>query len=76
MTYRTFTAVVHQEGRLFVADCPEIGTVSQGLTPDEAVQNLKEATELYIEVFGEPSTDTSKIVGRAPVLRTFETVCA
>ena len=48
---RTLTAVIHKEGDLFVADCPEVGTVSQGGTIDEAIGNLKEATELYLEEF-------------------------
>jgi hypothetical protein len=26
MTVRTFTAVLHKEGDLFVAECPEVGT--------------------------------------------------
>jgi len=48
---KTFTAVVHQEGDLFVAQCPEVGTVSQGKTQEEAIENLKEATELYLSEF-------------------------
>ena len=44
-----FTALVHREEDLFVAECPEIGTASQGYTPSEAIANLKEATELYLE---------------------------
>ena len=36
---------------MFVAECPEDGTVSQGETIDEAVNNLREATELYLEEF-------------------------
>jgi len=51
MTLRTFTAVIHKEGDLYVADCPEIGTVSQGHPVEEAITNLKEATELYLEEF-------------------------
>jgi len=47
----TFTAVLHQEGNLFVAECPEVGTVSQGASVDEAVANLREATELFLEEF-------------------------
>jgi predicted RNase H-like HicB family nuclease len=47
----TFTAVIHQEGNLFVAECTELGTVSQGKTMEEALANLKEATELYLEEF-------------------------
>ena len=48
---QTFTAVLHQEGKWWVADCPEAGTVSQGETAHQAVANLKEATELYLEEF-------------------------
>lgn len=47
----TFTAVLHKEDDMYVAKCPEVGTVSQGRTIDEAVANLKEATELYLEEF-------------------------
>lgn len=36
---------------MYVAECPEVGTVSQGITIDEALNNLKEATELYLEEF-------------------------
>ena len=48
---QTFTAVLHKEEDMYVAECPEIGTASQGKTIDEAVSNLKEATELYLEEF-------------------------
>jgi predicted RNase H-like HicB family nuclease len=51
MPLGTFTAVLHNEGDLYVADCPEVGTVSQGKTVEEAIANLKEATELYLEEF-------------------------
>ncbi|MGI8587269.1 MAG: type II toxin-antitoxin system HicB family antitoxin [Chloroflexia bacterium] len=51
MQLRTFSAVVHKEDDLYVAECPEVGTVSQGQTVEEAIANLKEATELYLEEF-------------------------
>lgn len=51
MPLGTFTAVVHKEDNLYVADCPEVGTVSQGKSIEEAVANLREATELYLEEF-------------------------
>jgi predicted RNase H-like HicB family nuclease len=62
---RTLTAVIHKEGDLFVADCPEVGTVSQGGTIDEAIGNLKEATELYLEEFPVEHT-------QHPLITTFE----
>jgi predicted RNase H-like HicB family nuclease len=51
MKIKTFTAVLHREENFYVAECPEVGTVSQGETIEEAVANLKEATELYLEEF-------------------------
>ena len=70
MTTHTFTAVVHKEGRWFVADCPEVGTVSQGRTLEQALANLREATELYLDEFPLPQK-----VARA-LVTTFETVNA
>lgn len=32
----TLTAIIHQEDDLYVAECPEVGTVSQGVTVQEA----------------------------------------
>ncbi len=46
-----FTAIIDKEEDMYVATCPEIGTVSQGSTIEEAVNNLKEATELYLDEF-------------------------
>ena len=48
---KTYTAILHKEEDLFVAECPEIGTVSQGETIEKAILNLKEATEVYLEEF-------------------------
>ncbi len=48
---KVFTAVLHKEEDMYVAECPEVGTFSQGKTIEEAVNNLKEATELYLEEF-------------------------
>lgn len=65
MNVRTFTAVIHKEDDLYVAECPEVGTASQGQTIEEAIANLKEATELYLEDF--PLPDISR-----PLVTTFE----
>jgi predicted RNase H-like HicB family nuclease len=51
MSQMTLTAVIHREENWYVAECPEVGTVSQGETIEKAVANLKEATELYLEEF-------------------------
>ncbi|HIH18918.1 TPA: type II toxin-antitoxin system HicB family antitoxin, partial [Candidatus Micrarchaeota archaeon] len=47
----SFTAIIQKEEDMYVARCAEVGTVSQGKTKAEALKNLKEATELYIEEF-------------------------
>ena len=65
MAVRIFTAVLHKEDDLYVAECPEVGTVSQGYTVEEAVANLTEATELYLEEFPLPEVTR-------PLLTTFE----
>ncbi len=53
---RTFTAVLYREEDVYVAECLEVGTASQGETIEEALTNLKEATELYLEEFPIPET--------------------
>ena len=59
------TAIIQKEEDMYVAKCAEVGTVSQGYTIEEAVENLKEATELYLEEF--PMEEKSR-----PILTTFE----
>ena len=65
MANHTFSAILHKEESLYIAECPEVGTVSQGTTIEEAILNLKEATELYLEEF--PLTEASR-----SILTTFE----
>jgi predicted RNase H-like HicB family nuclease len=43
------SAVVRREGRLYVALCPEFDVASQGKSVEEALSNLKEALELFLE---------------------------
>ena len=61
------TAIIYldSETDLLVAECPEIGTASQGHTEAEALANLQEATDLYLESF--PQT-----VRKPAAIRTFE----
>ena len=48
---KRLTAIIYpgETGRWLVAFNPETGTTSQGRTVEQAAQNLKEATELYLE---------------------------
>jgi len=61
----SFSAIIHKEEDMYVAECPEVGTVSQGKTIEEALKNLKEATELYLEEF--PLKGSEK-----PIMTVFE----
>lgn len=47
-TTRTFTAILYKEEDMYIAECPEVGTVDQGETIEAALNNLKEATRLYL----------------------------
>ncbi len=49
-----FTAIIKKGQKQFVALCPELDVVSQGRTIEDALKNLKEAVELYIEEMGVP----------------------
>jgi predicted RNase H-like HicB family nuclease len=49
---KVFLVSIIQEGKFFVARCPELGVTSQGESLVVAQKNLKEAIELYIESFG------------------------
>ena len=43
------SAVVWRENAIYVALCPEFDVASQGKSVEEALRNLKEALELYLE---------------------------
>jgi predicted RNase H-like HicB family nuclease len=62
-----FTAVIYPDADSdwLVAHNPETGTTTQGKTFEEALANLKEATELYLSEFPQATR------GRA-ILTTFE----
>lgn len=48
---KTYNAIIQKDEDMYVAKCPEVGTVSQGKTIEEALSNLREATELYLAEF-------------------------
>jgi len=43
------TATIWEEEGVYVSKCPELGVASCGDTPKEALSNLKEAVELYLD---------------------------
>ncbi|MBN2127187.1 MAG: type II toxin-antitoxin system HicB family antitoxin [Candidatus Diapherotrites archaeon] len=46
---KKFSAIITKEDNWFVSFCPELGVASQGKTKKTALNNLKEAVELYLE---------------------------
>jgi len=44
-----FSSVVSKEGKWYVAYCPELEIASQGKSVEAALENLREAIELYLE---------------------------
>lgn len=48
---KTFVVLTPTEDGYFVAECPALpGCISQGSTKEEAIENIKEAIELSLEV--------------------------
>ena len=58
MKNRIFTVILYKEDNMYIAECPEVGTVDQGETIEQAIAGLKEATRLYLEEFTLPETST------------------
>ena len=56
MKTQSFTAIIYKEEDMYIAECPEVGTVDQGETIEQAIANLQEATRLYLEEFPLPGT--------------------
>ncbi|MDK3159978.1 type II toxin-antitoxin system HicB family antitoxin [Kamptonema cortianum] len=70
----TLTAILNTEESAYVALCPELDIASQGETVEEAVANLKEAVEGFMEC-----ADTAEIhqrLKKPSLLTHFEVACA
>ena len=61
----TFSAILWKEGKLQIAWCPELDIASQGKTVEEALSNLREAVELYLE-----DEDAKIPTNKSPILTT------
>jgi predicted RNase H-like HicB family nuclease len=51
---QTVHAVFQNDGKWFIARCPDVPVTTQGRTLSAAKKNLREAVELYIETWGLP----------------------
>ena len=68
MTYK-LPAIIDHEGDWYVAQCPQFDIASQGRTIEEAMKNLREAVELFLE-----TADPKEIpvASEPPFITTFE----
>ena len=62
MKNRIFTVILYKEDNMYIAECPEVGTVDQGETLEQAIAGLKEATRLYLEEFSLPEETSPRFV--------------
>jgi len=53
MKNRTFTALLEKEDRGYAALCPELDVASQGDTVEQAMVNLREAVDPFLECASE-----------------------
>lgn len=51
---RNLAVIIYREDDLYIAECPEVGTVDQGETIEAAIEGLKISTQLYLESFPMP----------------------
>ena len=63
---KKLSAIIHKEGKWYVSLCPELDVASQGKTIEEAIRNLQEAVELYLE------DEDISIPETAPIITMFE----
>jgi predicted RNase H-like HicB family nuclease len=49
MKQMRLTGVLEKEGDGYCSYCPQLGVASQGETVEQALANLKEAVELFLE---------------------------
>ncbi len=61
-----FSAVITKEDEWYVSWCPELDIASQGKTVEKALENLKEAIELYLE------DEDAELPERKPLITTLE----
>jgi predicted RNase H-like HicB family nuclease len=54
--------IIYEEGRYYVAQCLNVDVSSFGETIDDAINNLKEAVELYLEDEKAEIPDIGKVI--------------
>jgi predicted RNase H-like HicB family nuclease len=51
MSFQILSVEIRREEGLYVAECPEAGTVCHGHSIEEAIANLREVTEVTLNLF-------------------------
>ncbi len=63
-------AVLYKDENMYVIKCVELPVVTQGETIERALENIKEATELYLEEEDVPEEEFQ--IKEKPILKEFE----
>lgn len=71
----TLSAVIHKEGKWYVASAPDTDVASQGRTVEEALKNLQEAVELYMEEFGYIPKEELTLLAKIEVVKNGRKAC-
>ncbi len=66
-----FSVVLEKEGNGFVSHNVQLGIASQGKTVEEAIANIKEASELYVK-HCDPSILKPFVKNREPITANIE----
>jgi len=66
----SFTTVINQEGKYYISNCLELNVVSQGESIEEAMSNLREAVELYLEDI--PKEELREYLHNKPMVSTLD----
>ncbi len=64
-----FMAIINKDGKLYVSWCPELDIASQGKTVEGALDNLKDAIELYLK------DEDAKVPDKTPFFTFVEVAC-
>lgn len=69
MEYKV-SIIIEKEDNWYVSHCLELGIASQGKTVEEAIANIKEAVELYLEHAEPEELEKLKTKREAPIVTT------
>ncbi len=74
MRYILVTFTIEREGDQFVSKCVELGTASCGDSEQEALDNILDATELYLNMLNDLGESEGELAQKGVIIRESESV--